>query len=261
MTLGGLALAVGILVDDATVEVENIHRNLAMGKDLLQAILDGASQIAVPAFVSTLSICIVFVPIFFLSGPAASLFRPLAMAVIFAVLASYLLSRTLVPTMALHLLEKERDLHQGADSEEKRLRAGWNWRLNVHVERAFDRFRNRYHSTLRGAVEHRLPALLIAFGFVIVSAILVPFIGQDFFPSVDAGQLRLHIRTAAGTRIEQTELVFGAVERAIRRVIPPSEIELMLDNIGLDRGGRRRDSHRAAEQSNGKDGRLSGGPS
>ena len=237
MTLGGLALAVGILVDDATVEVENIHRNLAMGKSLLQAILDGASQIAVPAFVSTISICIVFVPIFFLSGPAASLFRPLAMSVIFAVLASYLLSRTLVPTMALHLLEKERDLHQGADSEEKRLRAGWNWRLNVHVERAFDRFRDNYHSAVRGAVEHRLPVLLIALAFVAVSTILIPFIGQDFFPSVDAGQLRLHVRTQAGTRIEQTELVFGAVERTIRRVIPPSEIELMLDNIGLAGGG------------------------
>jgi multidrug efflux pump subunit AcrB len=237
MTLGGLALAVGILVDDATVEVENIHRNLAMGKELLQAILDGASQIAVPAFVSSVSICIVFVPIFFLSGPAASLFRPLAMAVIFAVLASYLLSRTLVPTMALHLLEKEKDLHQGEDSEEKRLKAGWNWKLNVHVERGFDRFRNGYHSTVRGAVEHRTPVLLIALGFVIVSAIFVPFIGQDFFPSVDAGQLRLHVRTAPGTRIEQTELIFGAIERAIRRVIPESDTELMLDNIGLAGGG------------------------
>ena len=187
MTLGGLALAVGILVDDATVELENIHRNLAMGKDLLQSILDGAAQIAVPAFVSSISICTVFVPIFFLQGPAASLFRPLAMAVIFAVLASYLLSRTLVPTMARALLKKEADLHHGDDAEEKKRKAGWTWRLNVHVDRQFDRFRDGYHRLLVGVLAHRVLALVIAGMFAGASGFLLPRIGQDFFPTVDAG--------------------------------------------------------------------------
>ncbi len=237
MTLGGLALAIGILVDDATVEVENIHRNLAEGKDLLQSILDGAAQIAVPAFVSSLSISIVFVPIFFLSGPAASLFRPLAMAVIFAVLASYILSRTLVPTMARYLLKKEADLHHGEEQEEKKRHAGWTWRLNVHVDRQFERLRNGYHRLLAGAIVAPVWTLVIAGVFAAGSMFLLPQIGQDFFPTVDAGQLRLHVRARPGTRLEETELIFGAVERTIRRVLGPSEIGLMLDDVGLSGGG------------------------
>ncbi|HEX3866831.1 MAG TPA: efflux RND transporter permease subunit, partial [Gemmatimonadaceae bacterium] len=237
MSLGGLALAVGILVDDATVEVENIHRNFGQGKKLLQAILDGASQIATPAFVSSVSICLVFVPIFFLSGPAAALFRALAMAVIFAVLASYLLSRTLVPTMVRFLLGAEAELHQGRDAEEKRKHAGWSWRINWYVDRGFTRFRDGYHSVLVGATDHRALALVIAAVFAVGSALLIPFIGQDFFPTIDAGQIRLHIRTRAGTRIEETELVFGAVERTIRRVIPAADIGMMLDDVGLAGGG------------------------
>ena len=239
MTLGGLALAIGILVDDATVEIENMHRNLAQGKDLLQGILDGAAQIAVPAFVSSLSISIVFVPIFFLSGPAAALFRPLAMSVIFAVLASYVLSRTLVPTMARHLLNKEVDLHHGSEEEQedKKKKAGWTWRLNARVDHQFERLRGGYHRLLAMAVGAPVWTLVIAGVFAAGSAFLLPQIGEDFFPSIDAGQIRLHLRAPAGTRIEETELVFGAVERAIRRVIPPSEIDLMLDDVGLAGGG------------------------
>ena len=237
MSLGGLALAVGILVDDATVEVENIHRNLGSGKELLQAILDAASQIATPAFVSSISICVVFVPIFFLSGPAAALFRSLAMAVIFAVLASYLLSRTLVPTMVRRLLNKEQELYKGDDAKEKRKNAGWSFRINYYVDEAFEKFRNGYHAWLAGAIAHRTPVLIVAGLFVAGSACLIPIIGQDFFPSVDAGELRLHIRAPAGTRIEQTELIFGAVERTIRRVIPSTDIALMLDDVGLAGGG------------------------
>ena len=182
MTLGGLALAVGILVDDATVEIENIHRNLAMGKDLLQAILDGASQIAVPAFVSSLSICIVFVPIFFLSGPAASLFRPLAMAVIFAMLASYLLSRTLVPTMALHLLEKEKDLHQGEDRSRSDCRPAGTGSSTCTWSAASSDSATAItpRCVVPWSIECRCSSSPSR--FVVLSAMFVPFIGQDFFP-------------------------------------------------------------------------------
>ncbi len=239
MTLGGLALAIGILVDDATVEIENMHRNMAQGKELLQSILDGAAQIAVPAFVSSLSISIVFVPIFFLSGPAAALFRPLAMAVIFAVLASYVLSRTLVPTMARYLLKKEVDLHHGSEQEqeEKKKKAGWTWKLNARVDHQFEKLRNGYHRLLAMAVAAPVWTLVIAGVFAGASGFLLPHIGEDFFPSIDAGQIRMHLRARPGTRIEETELIFGAVERAIRRVIPPSEVKLMLDDVGLAGGG------------------------
>ncbi|HEY0777191.1 MAG TPA: efflux RND transporter permease subunit [Gemmatirosa sp.] len=237
MTLGGLALAIGILVDDATVEIENMHRNLGEGKDLLQSILDGAAQIAVPAFVSSLSISIVFVPIFFLSGPAASLFRPLAMSVIFAVLASYILSRTLVPTMARYLLKKEADLHHGADQEQKKEKAGWTWRLNVRIDRQFEKLRDGYHRLLAGAIGVPVWTLAIAALFALGSLFLMPQIGQDFFPTVDAGQLRLHVRARPGIRLEETELIFGSVERTIRRIIAPSEIGQILDDVGLAGGG------------------------
>jgi multidrug efflux pump subunit AcrB len=226
MTLGGMALAVGILVDDATVEIENVHRNFAMNKPLRQAILDGASQIAVPALVSTLAICIVFLPVVFLTGPAASLFIPLALAVIFAMLASYFLSRTLVPTMVLYLLPAEaaahRDPNHGTGSG---FFAGFN--------RLFDRMREAYGRLLAWALDHRLVTAGLFLAFALGSLGLAPWVGQDFFPAVDAGQFRLHVRAPAGTRIEETERVFGQVEEVIREIVPESEREMILDNMGI----------------------------
>ena len=234
MTMGGLALAVGILVDDATVEIENIHRNLGQKKELTQAILDGASQIAVPAFVSTLAICIVFVPVFFLGGIVGSLFAPLAMAVIFAMLASYLLSRTIVPTMVQFLLKKEALLYAsgGADGHATG-GTGVVWRVYHAFNRRFEQFRDRYHTALEAALRHRRLVALAAVVFVAVSACLIPFIGQDFFPRVDAGQIRLHVRAPAGTRIEETEQFVASVDRLVRAIIPPAELAGILDNIGL----------------------------
>jgi len=229
MTLGGLALAVGILVDDATVEIENVNRNIAQGKEILQAIMDGAAQIATPAFVSTISISIVFVPLFFLSGPAAALFRPLAMAVVFAVLASYLLSRTVVPTMARYLLAA--DAHRRTSG----LPQGPIARVSARFEAAFERFRAAYRDLLAWALGHRRLALGAVGGFAALSLCLVPFIGEDFFPTTDAGAFQLHLRAPAGTRVEETELIAAAVERTIRRVIPPAELGLILDNIGINR--------------------------
>jgi multidrug efflux pump subunit AcrB len=266
MTLGGLALAVGILVDDATVEIENIHRNLALGKPMVRAILDGAQQIAVPAFVSTLSICIVFVPIFFLSGTAKYLFQPLAMAVIFAMLASYLLSRTVIPTMVKFLLRGHmeeidtslgRQLDEsgsvpppGADgnAEEHASGArsptgilgaisGFFFAIHEGFNRVFERIRDRYVEALRWCLSHRGVVFAVMGGFVFVSLCLVPFLGRDFFPAVDAGQFRLHVRAPAGTRLEATEERFYEVGRKIREVIPPNEIDNVLDNIGLPVSG------------------------
>lgn len=230
MTLGGLALAVGILVDDATVAIENIHRNLEHGKPLRQAIIEGAEQIAIPAFVSTLAICIVFLPIFALSGPAAALFRPLALSVIFAMAASYFLSRTLVPTMADYMLPAEAAMHAGGHVHPP---DGWFKRLVERFDAAFERFRTAYHSLLAGAMAHRGAMLAAAGLFVVLSLFLVPQIGEDFFPQVDGGQFQLHVRAAPGTRLEETELVFAKVEQSIRRVIPASDLSLILDNIGL----------------------------
>jgi multidrug efflux pump subunit AcrB len=263
MTLGGLALAVGILVDDATVEIENIHRNLAMKKPMVRAILDGASQIAVPAFVSTLCICIVFVPIFFLSGTARFLFQPLAMAVIFAMLASYFLSRTVVPTMVRFLLRGHLDeidtslAHSVEDpdgSEEKsdnwlrqertgrrRSVAGqiFNFLGKIHEKfnHGFEKLRARYVNALRWCLEHRRVVFAAMSALVLISFSLIPFLGRDFFPSVDAGQFRLHVRAPAGTRLESTQERFFQVGRAIREVIPPNEIQNVLDNIGLPTSG------------------------
>src|SRR5579883_647211 len=237
MTLGGMALAVGILVDDATVEIENIHRNLGMGKGIVQAILDGARQIAVPAFVSTLCICIVFVPVAFLTGTAKYLFTPLAMAVVLAMSASYLLSRTLVPTMIRYLLPAELRLYQGPEGEADVTDAGLLWRIHHAFHKGFEKFRDVYAGILTSALHHRKLVLLC---FVLVSAscaALYPFIGTDFFPLVDAGQIRLHVRCPGGTRIEETEKYFAAVEEAIRRIIPPEDLSDILDNIGLPYNG------------------------
>ena len=263
MTLGGLALAVGILVDDATVEIENIHRNLAMKKPMVRAILDGASQIAVPAFVSTLCICIVFVPIFFLSGTARFLFQPLAMAVIFAMLASYFLSRTVVPTMVRFLLREHLDeidtslaqSVEGSDGGEEKIANrsrenptaprlsglgqifGFLSRIHEKFNHVFEKLRARYVNALRWCLEHRRLVFGAMGAMVLVSFALVPFLGRDFFPSVDAGQFRLHVRAPAGTRLESTQERFFQVGNAIREVIPPNEIQNVLDNIGLPTSG------------------------
>ncbi|HTW25310.1 MAG TPA: efflux RND transporter permease subunit [Candidatus Baltobacteraceae bacterium] len=230
MTLGGLALAVGILVDDATVEVENINRNLDQGKEIIQAILDGASQIAVPALVSTLSICIVFVPMFFLSGVAKYLFVPLGEAVIFAMMASYLLSRTLVPTMARYLL-----IEQTEEERRERTERSQNplVRMQAKFEIGFERFRERYHGLLAGAIHHRKAFLTIFLSACVLSFALVPLVGRDFFPSVDSGEFVFHLRAPTGTRIEDVAALCDRVEADIRQEIPPSEFKTVLDNIGL----------------------------
>ena len=235
MTLGGLGLAVGILVDDATVELENVHRNLGLGTALRQAILDGAQQIATPAFVSTLSICIVFVPVVFLTGIVQFLFTPLALAVVFAMLASYFLSRTLVPTMVHYLLGSE-VAHYGPGTEHA---AGGDvfWRVHHVFNKGFERFRARYRDALAWALDHR-PLVLVAFGgFFAVSLAVAVFTGQDFFPQVDAGQFRLHVRAPASTRLEATDQLFNRVEDRIRKTIPSDQIGLVLRNIGLPVGG------------------------
>jgi multidrug efflux pump subunit AcrB len=285
MTLGGLSLAVGILVDDATVEIENIHRNMGQKKGLKRSILDGAQQIATPALVATLAICIVFVPVFFLGGVASAIFAPLATAVIFAMLASYILSRTLVPTLVMYLLRKELPIYHAQEEEEvpsahfrngrevsqherdlarlqrqqfehahpsgtpeeeaepdstdaeRRAAEGitksWVWRLHTAFEHQFEKFRATYTSALDWALDNR-KKVVTAFAVLFIGSLgLYPFIGQNFFPTVDAGQLRLHIRVPTGTRVEETERRFRQVEEIIKQVIPKQELDLVLDNIGL----------------------------
>lgn len=230
MTLGGMALAIGILVDDATVEMENIHRNLNQGKSLVRGILDGARQIAVPAFVSTLSICIVFVPVVLLKGTAKYLFQPLAMSVVFAMLASYLLSRTLVPTMAKYLLRKELHLYR---AQEAPIEGGWIWRVHQRFDRRFEAFKTRYTASLDWSLQHRAAVGGI---FILVcgaSGLLATRLGMDFFPRVDSGQMRLHVRAPAGTRLESTEQIFAKVEEKIRHLIPDEHLDIIIDNIGL----------------------------
>lgn len=281
MTLGGLSLAVGILVDDATVEIENIHRNMGQKKGLKRSILDGAQQIATPALVATLAICIVFVPVFFLGGVASAIFAPLATAVIFAMLASYILSRTLVMYLLrkelpiyhaqqedevpsahfrngrevtqgerdlarLHRAQFEREHPSGTAEEEaevpiteaeRRASEGitqsWVWRIHTAFEHKFEKFRGSYTAALDWALSNR-PMVVTAFGVLFVGSLgLYPLIGQNFFPTVDAGQLRLHVRVPTGTRVEETERRFRQVEGVIKQVIPAEELDLVLDNIGL----------------------------
>ncbi|HEX7287184.1 MAG TPA: efflux RND transporter permease subunit [Candidatus Angelobacter sp.] len=229
MTLGGLALAVGILVDDATVTIENIDRYLASGRELTDSILAGAAQIAVPAFVSTLCICIVFVPMFFLTGVARYLFVPLAEAVVFAMLASYLLSRTLVPTLLAYLLRGHEHEEHGAP---RGLLAPLQ-RFQRQFERGFAGVRERYHNTLAACLEHRRAFIPGFLAFCVLSMGLVFFLGQDFFPSVDAGIFRLHMRGRAGLRIEETARLCDEVENFLRQEIPKNELVTILDNIGL----------------------------
>jgi multidrug efflux pump subunit AcrB len=234
MTLGGLALAVGILVDDATVEIENIERQLGLGKDLRQAILDGAQQIAVPAFVSTICISIVFVPMFFLSGVPRYLFVPLAEAVVFALLASYFFSRTIIPTLVMFLLRKEVERHRRPDAEQQR---GWFERLHHRFEHAFQRLQHGYSNILQLCLDRRLLFATCFLVFCAASVLLLPTLGNDFFPTVDAGQFRLHVRAKTGTRIEETARLVDQIERSIRTKIPVSELSGILDNIGLPTSG------------------------
>ena len=223
MTLGGLALAVGILVDDATVEIENVNRNLDQGKEIVRAILDGASQIAVPAFVSTLCICIVFIPMFFLSGVARYLFVPLAEAVVFAMLASYGLSRTLVPTLAKYLLRLQ---HHGPSRNPVVL-------FQRAFERGFEGLRDAYRAILAVLVHGRVVFVPVFFLVCLSGFLLYPWVGEDFFPSSDAGQFKLHMRAKTGTRIEETARLCDLVEQSIRRQIPHDQLLNILDEIGL----------------------------
>jgi multidrug efflux pump subunit AcrB len=234
MTLGGLALAVGILVDDATVEVENINRNLEAepDKNMDEVVLDSAMQIATPAFVATLSICIVFAPMFLLSGVAKYLFLPLAKAVVFAMLASYVLSRTIVPTMAKYLLRHQKAVDGNAPSRNLLVR------FQRWFEAGFERFRAAYHTLLALVLNHRRAFLVTFFAACLASlAIIVPFLGQNFFPSVDAGSFTLHLRARTGLRIEDTAFLCDEVENSIRSKIPPTELSSIIDNIGLPYSG------------------------
>jgi multidrug efflux pump subunit AcrB len=233
MTLGGFALAVGILVDDATVAIENINRNLEGSKELEQSILDGSAQIAVPALVSTLAICIVFVPMFFLSGVARYLFVPMAEAVVFAMLASYFLSRTLVPTMAKYLLKE----HDDAETERKRNSRNPFIRFQQGFEAGFENFRHGYLRLLTLCVDNAAVFLILFLLFAVGSLGLAPFLGQDFFPSVDSGQFKIHVRARTGTRIEETAAICDHIDSTIRQNVPASEVVSIVDNIGLPNSG------------------------
>jgi multidrug efflux pump subunit AcrB len=229
MTLGGLALAVGILVDDSTVTIENTHRLLEEGGDFDTAVLEGAAGIAVPTLISTLAICVVFVSVFFLQGAARYLFTPLAMAVVFAMIASYGISRTLTPIIIRMLLRREYETHgEGSDSPKN-----WFGRFHDRFNEQFEKFRGFYGWLLAGILRRRILTPAIATGVVVCAAVLSLFVGTDFFPSVDAGLIQLHVRAPARTRIERTEQIFAAVEDNIRAHIPPRDLELVLDNIGL----------------------------
>jgi multidrug efflux pump subunit AcrB len=238
MTLGGLALAVGILVDDATVTIENIDRHLAEGKGKLDAIRDGAAQIAVPALVSTLCICIVFVPIFFLSGVAKYLFAPLAEAVIFAMLASYILSRTLVPTLAMYWMKEVGPGGHGHAAPKKSGGLfGWFGAFHRGFERRFEAFRESYRDLLAMCLRNAWKMVFLVVGFSVASLLLFPFLGQNFFPNVDAGRFDLHVRTKTGMRIEETARNVDLIEQMIRKVIPANQLQGIIDNLGIPYSG------------------------
>jgi CzcA family heavy metal efflux pump len=233
MTLGGMALAVGILVDDATVAIENINRYLETGAELEQSILEGSAQIATPALVSTLSICIVFVPMFFLTGVARYLFVPMAEAVVFAMLASFLLSRTLVPTMAKYLLLE----HDDAEADRKHSSRNPFVRFQQGFESGFEKFRHVYLRLLTLCLDHARVFLLLFLLFAVGSLGLAPFLGQDFFPSVDSGQFKIHVRARTGTRIEETAALCDHIDSTIREQIPAKEVVNIVDNVGLPVSG------------------------
>jgi CzcA family heavy metal efflux pump len=237
MTLGGLALAVGILVDDATVTIENIDRQLEEGKPTLDAIRDGAAQIAVPALVSTMCICIVFIPIFFLSGVAKYLFSPLAEAVIFAMIASYILSRTLVPTLAMYWIRR----HGGESHSAKKGKGfavfSWFSRFHQWFNNRFEKFREGYRDLLSVGLRNSGKLVTLVLGFTVVSMGLFPFLGQNFFPSVDSGQFDMHVRVKSGTRIEETARSVDQIEQMIRQVIPANQLQGIIDNLGIPYSG------------------------
>jgi multidrug efflux pump subunit AcrB len=237
MTLGGLALAVGILVDDATVEIENTHRNMAEKRPLTQAILHSAQQVAAPAFVSTLSICIVFIPVVLLTGAAKFLFTPLAEAVAFAMMASYFLSRTLVPTMMHFLLGKEIGLYQDQGESEKEERRSFVWRWHMKFDRQFEKMQHHYKRLLEWCLDNAAITLCLFGLLVAVSLPMTFFIGKDFFPYVDSGQMKLHVNPPPGLRLEDSEQYFAGIEKEIRTQIPADQIDLILDNIGLPNSG------------------------
>jgi len=237
MTLGGLALAVGILVDDATVTIENINWHLEQGKEVEPAILDGARQIVTPAFVSLLCICIAFVPMFFLQGIARFLFVPMAEAVIFAMISSFILSRTLVPTMAKYLLRRHASgAHGGAEAPVQKSRNPLV-RFQRGFETQFGRIREQYHGLLQLALSHRRAFVVGFVGVVLASFLLVPMLGRNFFPAVDSGQILMHVRLQVGTRVEDSANAFAGIENAIRKVIPPAELGTLVDNIGMPVSG------------------------
>ncbi|OOG43354.1 efflux RND transporter permease subunit [Rhodanobacter sp. C05] len=235
MTLGGLALAVGILVDDATVTIENINWHLEQGKQVEPAILDGAAQIVTPAFVSLLCICIVFVPMFFLDGVARFLFVPMAEAVMFAMIASFILSRTLVPTMAKYMLHPHVDEH--GQHVEAPLTRNPLVRFQRGFEASFEKVRGGYHGLLAMAMEHRRIFVIGFLAFVVLSFALVPMLGRNFFPDVDAGQILMHVRAPVGTRLEQSAELFAQIQKSVKRIIPASELGTLVDNIGLSSSG------------------------
>jgi len=237
MTLGGLALAVGILVDDATVTIENIDRQLEEGKPTLEAIRDGAAQIAVPALVSTMCICIVFIPIFFLSGVAKYLFSPLAEAVIFAMIASYILSRTLVPTLAMYWIRKHGEGSHRGKGRKPLAFFSWFSRFHQWFNNRFENFRQGYRDLLSFGLRHAGKLVTLVLGFAVVSMGLFPFLGQNFFPSVDSGQFDMHVRMKSGTRIEETARSVDQIEQMIRRVIPANQIHGVVDNLGIPYSG------------------------
>lgn len=230
MTLGGLALAIGILVDDATVEIENVERHMAMGKNPHQAILDGAAEIAVPAFVSTLGICIVFVPMFFLTGVARSLFVPLAEAVVFAMMASYVLSRTLVPTLVMYMMAAHHKRHAVPAGRHPVLQA--LHRIHLRFDQGFEQFRRHYVVVLAALLRQRRRFGMGFFAFCALSLGLVPLLGQDLFPAVDAGQIRLHLRAPSGTRLDEMPRLVDEVEAVIRERIPAADLGDILDIVG-----------------------------
>ncbi len=237
MTLGGLALAVGILVDDATVEIENVHRHMARGEPTLEAILNGAQEIALPAFVSTLTISIVFLPMFFLTGVAGYLFIPLAEAVVFAIMTSYVLSRTLVPTMVKWFYRRVKYTGHSEQSTNMPVLLKPFISIQTGFEIWFTKFKEGYRRLLGTVLSNRGKFAVIFLAFTIGTWLLLPLLGQDFFPTVDAGQFRLHVRTATGTRIEETARVVDKVEKVIRSMVPPGELGGILDNIGVPSGG------------------------
>ena len=245
MTLGGLALAVGILVDDATVTIENINWHLEKHKPVAQAILDGAQQIVMPAFVSLLCICIAFVPMFFLPGISGFLFAPMAEAVLFALVGSFILSRTLVPTMANYLLvthgdRQDQEVARSHDTVQGHHPRNLLARFQHRFERRFERIRAGYHRCLSLALERRLIFAAGFLAFVLLSLLLVPFLGRNFFPAVDAGEISMHVRAPIGTRIEESAALFDHIEARIRQVIPPNELGSIVDNIGLPVSGTNR---------------------